>query len=202
MKLKESTLVELANVETSWKQYVGAVFNTNRSLWLESFFDRVNLPEGDFNKTNPQDGMSELYPQLGVRAPFLSQSVLHYGRKDNKFYLLLEEQNAKGDLVESLAWNEADNPVKDSVVPDAYLMRFWSFLRYNGYSERWIQYWFDMIYESVDSKSIVDIAEVGGGYGLAEDGQAADLDDWVKYCIAEIQSHMSTFKGYDKLIID
>ena len=177
MKLRENTLVELANVETSWKQYVGAVFNTSNSLWLESFFDRINLPEGDFNQVNPQDGMSELYPQLGVRTPFLSQSTLRYGRKDNKFYLLLEETNAKGDLVESLAWNEADDPVKDSVVHDAYLMRFWSFLRYNGHSERWIQYWFDMIYESVDSKFVVDTAKAGQMKWEIDEDMESDLDE-------------------------
>ncbi len=163
--IESDTRIELTNIEVSWKQYIGRVMDSKHPLWLIRFFrnedqktkSAFNFTDEDFTIEYPSGELSELYPRMDVREPYLTQSTLSYGRKDNKFWIKLKERRKDSDdLVETLAWNEADDWMQESAAPPAYIMRLWSFLRINGEAERWIQYWFEMIYESIESGSIVE----------------------------------------------
>ena len=177
-------------------QIIPALFSKRFQYFFEN---KSAFPEGDFTHEPPEE--SDHYPKMDVRKPYLTQSMLSYGRKDGELWLKLRELNQEGDFIETLSWNETDDQAKEGEPPPAYLMRFWNFLRVNGSAEIWIQYWFSTIYESIESKSIVDTAEASKG--MEVDLKTADLDDWIKYCITEIQSHMSLLdKNESKMIVD
>ena len=208
--MEDDTRLELTNVEVSWKQYVGRVMGSNRSLWLTGFFKDENgktkpaftFTDEDFVIEYPAGELSDSYPRMDIRDYYLTQSSLSYGRKDNKFWIKLREtRKDSNDLVETLAWNESDDWMQESTTPPAYLMRLWSFLRANGEAERWIQYWFEMIYESIEAGSIVDTASARA-FTPKEDGQDADLDDWIKYCLEKIKVNMEYLGPPNKMIVD
>jgi len=205
--INAETQLELTNVEISWKEYLTSVVEKSDKdgLWLLSFFkDTSKFPEGDFTYELPEE--TDPYPNMVTRPHYLTQGLLSYGRKDNKFWLRLRELDKKGYSVETLRWDEDDDLERkknNGLCSNAFHCRFFNYLRVNGFAEIWIQYWFDMIYQSIVDDSIIDVAGAGGGYESLKDDQEANLDDWVKYCIAEIQSHMSFLdKDPNKTIVD
>ena len=204
--ISAETQLELTNIETSWREYLTSVLESSKDgPWLSSFFkDASKFPDGDFTYELPEE--TDPYPNMVTRPHYLTQGLLSYGRKDNKFWIRLHELNKKGYSLLTLKWEEDDDLVREtsgSFCSHPQQCRLFNYLRVNGFQEMWIQYWFDMIYQSVVADSPVDLAAAGQMKWEIDEDMESDLDDWVKYCIEEIKNYMSSLdKDPHKTIVD